>query len=414
MRRHISCTFPLAALSALAICPLAHGQDATLIGKRSVPDRLPSEARPLHADASHRRLANDDDQTDDAQIDDAQQYQHHDDQYYLDDAAAAGDDDNDYVVSSGSLYYDYDADADGGYRDDDEGSVSGFQSYVQNKAEDAGTKAWEFYESPPSDWATDQWDLVFGLAVSVFALCCMGSACCAYHCLFNDDDDATKEWQPKRPKGEEESRPTLRPRRFGFGRKNHRDKFGEDHYRQYQEEDDEETATVGTLNSRASTAVTGYTGFTGFTGYTEGDTLGDDETKATMFTGISAYEPPNATSSLADYTSVQREKEAMIMEEWKRAHEPKSKSGSGEDDDEDDDEVLDLDIDPTPTSAEDDWDEDDASKETRRSRKSKEMSRKELDLALGRSDERQVVPGEDKLLEAREHQHNLVGYYLED
>ena len=146
------------------------------------------------------------------------------------------------------------------------------------------------------------------------------------------------------------------------------------------------------------------------------------------------YEPPQQvdgdddvmdmnTSSLADYTSVQREKEARILEEWKKSNSPRKKLQVVNYDDENDEDDINIIVDPGTLAIRhyrtqqrnrgfNDWDESVVPMK----------SGNELDAALsssvnsvsqrGYSTKNNNNKGEDKLLEARERKHNFVGYYL--
>ncbi|KAL7487860.1 hypothetical protein ACHAW6_014055 [Cyclotella cf. meneghiniana] len=63
-------------------------------------------------------------------------------------------------------------------------------SQVQQYKAAAESKAWEFYQSAPSDWTANQWDLVLALLGGLLISCCFVSACCAYCCIYRDHDDS--------------------------------------------------------------------------------------------------------------------------------------------------------------------------------------------------------------------------------
>ena len=330
--------------------------------------------------------------------------------------------DDDFV----SNYYQYDDQVpwtdDEGYTDDNTNKRK--SNYKNDIANAVYYSAWEFYEVPPSQWTDSQWNVALGLLFGSLCVCCVGSVACALHCMRSDpgDDDVTtlfdedKMHHPLSPKAHGWS-----PRRGGRGgsRSKHRDQFTEDHYKRYQEQEEEmqHTMTSSTIEHDDTMEVS----------------LDEDG-------GVSYYEPPQQqvdddddvmdmnTSSLADYTSVQREKEARILEEWKKSNSPRKKpfsknlNGVNINDTIDEDE-MNIIVDPgTPTIRQyrtqqrnrgfDDWDESVVPMK----------SGNELDAALsnsvnsisqrGYSTKKSNNNGEDKLLEARERKHNFVGYYL--
>eukprot|EP00804_Cyclotella_cryptica_P001079 CCRYP_008376-RA/>CCRYP_008376-RA protein AED:0.19 eAED:0.19 QI:0/-1/0/1/-1/1/1/0/255 len=61
---------------------------------------------------------------------------------------------------------------------------------VQQYKAAAESKAWEFYQSAPSDWTENQWDLVWALLGGLLISCCFVSVCCAYCCIYRDHDDS--------------------------------------------------------------------------------------------------------------------------------------------------------------------------------------------------------------------------------
>mmetsp|Transcript_4121 Transcript_4121/g.10459 ORF Transcript_4121/g.10459 Transcript_4121/m.10459 type:complete len:223 (-) Transcript_4121:402-1070(-) len=119
-------------------------------------------------------------------------------------------------------------------------TIDNIKSRVQSYASDAGSSAWEFYESPPSEWTTAQWDVVLGILLLSFIVCFTASACCAYCCCLNSRDE---DW-----KGLNQTTPTSRSinsrdrRRSGrrTGQSGKRRNNYDDHYDIYSsdEEDD--------------------------------------------------------------------------------------------------------------------------------------------------------------------------------
>jgi len=56
----------------------------------------------------------------------------------------------------------------------------------------AESKAWEFYQSSPSEWTENQWDFVLGVFGGLLLLSCsFVSVCCAYFCVYRDRDDSS-------------------------------------------------------------------------------------------------------------------------------------------------------------------------------------------------------------------------------
>ena len=294
-------------------------------------------------------------------------------------------------------YAHQDADDDGWYEVEAE-SINGDEmnnvnnssltAYLKNKVQEAESTAWNFYMYPPSKWTSSQWDLVFALSFSLFAICCMCSACCAY-CLMKDEDledldrkldalspngcktvgcwtvDETgrKCWSPSRPK----SSPIGKFSKFRRSRKSRKNRRGydEDHYKQYQEEvEDTDLVANNSLVSNDSLTVN----------------TNDQST---------AYDPPEVLTpdSLVDYTSIQREKEARVLEAAQASENDKAA-----------DPIQMHDIDKVYSDSNPDWRAGYFSQPNFE----KKSASKELDEALSR---------EDKLLEARELKHNFIGYY---
>jgi hypothetical protein len=52
----------------------------------------------------------------------------------------------------------------------------------------ANSTAWEFYEVPPSQWTTRQWELCFDLVLGLFAVCSLSFLCCVHCCCIHDID----------------------------------------------------------------------------------------------------------------------------------------------------------------------------------------------------------------------------------
>jgi len=321
-------------------------------------------------------------------------------------------------------YAHIDADDDAWYQieNTDDATVrnNSITSYLQNKVVQAESSAWTFYANPPSEWTSTQWDLVFALSISTFAICCIFSVLCAYNCMKDDDLDTLgdKDWAPKHPSAkltrkiaEDKGKGSWKindmghkcwaPKRDNMldklrqsrwnSRKNKRRVFDEEHYRQYQEEVEEEvitdTADYGVANSESITLNTN-------------SSIG------------ASYEPPDeqATTqpdSLVDYTSVQREKEARILEALKaadlRQHEANKQQVLVEGVEGN---VVDQTIDQT-YSDNSDWSGLWTYRGTNKVKKSEVDKIQELR-------EESAKPKEDKLMEARALKHNFVGYYVED
>ena len=71
--------------------------------------------------------------------------------------------------------------------DDDYDAASDRWSQVSASFHQAEDRAWQYYDSPPSQWTAAQWDLVCGLVGGLLVLCCGISACCAYWCITQAD-----------------------------------------------------------------------------------------------------------------------------------------------------------------------------------------------------------------------------------
>ena len=52
----------------------------------------------------------------------------------------------------------------------------------------ANSTAWEFYNVPPSQWTTRQWELCFDLVLGLFAVCSLSLLCCVHCCCIHDVD----------------------------------------------------------------------------------------------------------------------------------------------------------------------------------------------------------------------------------
>jgi len=64
-------------------------------------------------------------------------------------------------------------------------------SQVQSYKVAAKSKGYEFYQTAPSEWTTDQWDFAMALFGGLILSCCFVSVCCAYCCIGGSlDDDA--------------------------------------------------------------------------------------------------------------------------------------------------------------------------------------------------------------------------------
>jgi len=412
-------------LLGISAAAMAHSAVLAAGGAVLRGDRIP-EGRPRAPrraansnDAPRRRL--EDQEIDDDEADNEADNEAADDFYNFDDGATAVDD-----------VYGEDEQGDS---QQNNGDYSDTVEAVVNKVHDweyqAESTAWEFYQTPPQYWTTSQWNLVFILTLSIFGTCCLCAVCCAYQCV-KDDDDIDElaplspkrrrnrfPWPPRSPRSPESpvSR-TITTRKGSFSSRDtkktrgssHRSKFTEDHYRRYREDEDEaddekvydlgnDTDTVDTEmddgrtqgqatvpSTHASTKASTRASTRASSASAAASSL-DDYTSALQ--SSSAYEPPATkkknTTSLADYTSAQRQKEARIFEEWKA----KRNDGNGKDYEE--------------------WKEEYGASKEKKFDKKALKSTKELDAALAW----QRMYGGDKLLEARELQHNLVGYYLE-
>lgn len=72
-------------------------------------------------------------------------------------------------------------------------NVTHIQEMIVNRAqkykEVVESKAWEFYQSSPSEWTESQWDFVLMLFGGLLLLsCCCLSAACAYCCIYRRED----------------------------------------------------------------------------------------------------------------------------------------------------------------------------------------------------------------------------------
>jgi len=140
-------------------------------------------------------------------------------QYGNEDAGAGADENNDQDAAA-----DQDADQ---YEDYDESS---FYEVEYGTTEDGldgenVTSAMEtikstldatlrpFYETPPSEWTTSQWDLVFAALFGTLMACCIGAAGCAWCCIHAADPEGDELTEPLSP-GREEG---WTPRRPGKG-----------------------------------------------------------------------------------------------------------------------------------------------------------------------------------------------------
>lgn len=70
-------------------------------------------------------------------------------------------------------------------------SITEYQSIIVNHVQQykaaAESKAWEFYQSSPSEWTENQWDFVLGVFGGLLLLSCsFVSVCCAYFCVYRD------------------------------------------------------------------------------------------------------------------------------------------------------------------------------------------------------------------------------------
>ena len=92
----------------------------------------------------------------------------------------------------------------------------------------AEAKAWEFFDSAPSEWSSAQWDLIFTLIGLTLVTCCLAVACCVFCCFEHVVDDPMKQYRYKE-----------RFRRY----RSHRDRYDDDHYKRYADYDD--STTVG-------------------------------------------------------------------------------------------------------------------------------------------------------------------------
>ena len=281
--------------------------------------------------------------------------------------------DNNYRYDNGNAWeveytpYDYDEHANS--------TLDNFVTTVQNYAANAESTMWSFYENPPSDWTRTQWDVVFFLALGTVATCSLGAACCAYSCVGKNSSD-TDTARRSKPRRRERYLRRLRRGKKGRAGKKQGDEIAEDCYEQYREGEEEDTA----VSDDDISSVSGH----------EASTL--TESCASGHEVSAGYAPPSpqSPSSLADYTLVQREKEARNWAVWRALEEEKDR------------EVREA----REEEKEDIGDEVTTRHCNRRgSRGGRTLqSVAELDAALEKA--------EDRLLEARDRQHNFVGYYL--
>lgn len=428
---HLSVLSSVIVLSSVAHGSIQGGEGAALGGRlrgnTGAVGRLGSDAiltRHLSEDEDGEDENNDDEENyDNANDDDAEEANNDDAaQYY----------DNDWYDYNSGQYYEggddenqhddawYEVEA--GYTDDlydanQTSTMDAIRSKVSNYASNAGSTAWEFYDSPPSQWTTSQWDVVFGILFTGLMVCILSCAGCAYCCFRgNDDEEGDEEKFPLSPKkGGKKKKggawspraPTKSPlapfasaaararKKKSARASTHRHHFDENHYRRYQEDDEQDDD--------------------------EEQSQAEDEITVNTEADQSCYDPPAAlahTSSLADYTSVQREKEARILEAYKEdqlAKHNAAKASSNNKNDETADNSQEYDIDRVYTEAdateeEEDW--KDVAYINSSTDPTKKSSR-ELDEALGGCvGVQNNEEGGDKLLEARDWQHNRVGYYL--
>jgi len=353
MRRRTAKLFPLrvlcAALALVAMCSRTLVGAATTAGQGDV-------RRVNHGlERSHNTNAPANDQlqrrVEDENVDDNAPEEDERDEWEVD-----GDDryNTDDVIAWQVEYTPYDKPANS--------TLDVIVSTVQNYAANAESTAWSFYENPPSEWTKTQWDLIFFMALGIVAACCLGAACCAYSCAGKNQQDADtgRQWSPR------QWRPSRRGKK-GNARKNQKKEVAEDLYEQYRKGGEGD----GGISDDGSLTVSSASGHEVPPCYTP--------------------PTPQSPSSLADYTSIQREKEARNWAVWRALQEEKDREAQ-----EASREEIEEDIE----------DEDTARHCNRRGTRGGRtlQSVAELDAALERA--------EDRLLEARERQHNLVGYYL--
>lgn len=65
---------------------------------------------------------------------------------------------------------------------------SNAESKVRAWESTANSTIWEFYEIPPSQWTTRQWELVFDIVLGLFAVCSLSLLCCVHCCCIQDFD----------------------------------------------------------------------------------------------------------------------------------------------------------------------------------------------------------------------------------
>ncbi|KAL7531632.1 hypothetical protein ACHAWF_003854 [Thalassiosira exigua] len=294
---------------------------------------------------------------------------------------------DDNATAAGAYdYYDYyDDDAvdndDGWYQIDQGGNETNSSagddivSKMYRYRDNAESEWWTYYEKPPSEWTAHQWDLAFGLLFGFVFVCCTASACCAY-CFVNmhdTDEKSTPAWSPRSPQTAIAPRPKTR--------RNNRNRYlTEEYYKQYQGEN-EDDADVTAANMDV-----------------------EEEQQ-------SSYEPPARTSSLADYLSMQREKEARIAAALKWQEEQQNLKTDA------DAPVKNVILDPTNKNLVNnnttqrvvpgDWGGY-VNSHTQQPKRKK--SAEELDAAM--SKQKGKVEEVDKLIEARDVHHNQVGYYM--
>jgi hypothetical protein len=129
-------------------------------------------------------------------------------------------------------------------------NVTHIQEMIVNQAqkykEAAESKAWEFYQSSPSEWTESQWDFVFILFGALLLLsCCCLSAFCTYCCIYRRDDkdgpSANKDEYAKR---------------MWYNRlKKHRSRYRKDRYEEKDADTIESQPTFDTFDSGASISV---------------------------------------------------------------------------------------------------------------------------------------------------------------
>lgn len=114
-------------------------------------------------------------------------------------------DDDGYVASSSTADDDDSVSIYDAHGDDDR--VAKYVSMIQNwettaisKFHDfettANTTAWEFYESPPSSWTQQQWDLVIDLLIGLFVFVSLSLVCFVNCCCAAAQDEQEKGFSP--------------------------------------------------------------------------------------------------------------------------------------------------------------------------------------------------------------------------